>query len=575
MKKSIIWALATLFAFVSCSDNEPSTQEFPQTSITASSYTIGEKEKDYPEQPPMLGMQIGGAAYTEYTFEAGDQIRVVSEKGLNVILTAENSGKENIRFVGDFKPVAEVDTYYALYPATYDLQPDGSFPVTDYYSGQSGEEQDAALLGAVARDVSGENLHLEFFPINTLLHVAIENAPQKIDSAIIKPHSPGELVSNGTYYIDYQNEGPAFYYDIEQIKVPEFTIENPNSEGFFFNFACGWFTEGFDLILISGSDKLVRSYEGMTLAPGCTYRTIMQWEGTLPKGAVQCGVRTSYNYYQNRAVDMANQMTDIAFILGDKVTLNGVTLSSSAYSTYSEIEDSEISSAGVILLKEGGDKAMIYSLPFANGVIGYDCEFNLTYEQIEWGKYTATAFLLLKDGRKVLSDSVALHVTGLPYDTQAGEYHGFYTENERTWTDGAMEPQFMKFYWNDITNGSLNITDSAKWYGHNGVALHAAMLRWAQILSPKFHIPDSIYIQATWSVSCMYEDIELGLEFSTPDGGDSGTDLLTSTLDGGDEETITSEIMSFTPEYPCLQIEHRSAQVLPSSMVDYLKIYYR
>ena len=573
--KKIAFAIWALIALAACSNDEELQRMETSGKVSASSITIAERNNDS-HHPPIIGIEIGGSAYTEYTFEAGDQIRIVSEKGLNVVLTAENSGKEGIRFVGDFHPVAETDNYWAIYPATYALQADGTFHVEEYFAGQTGEDKDVALLGAHAEQVSGKELHLEFYPINTLLHVAIENAPEKFDYALLEPILPNEFVTNGTYYIDYMGSGPTFYYDDVPNYIDQIRIENPDIAGFFFDLGCGaWFGEGYKITLKAGEKVLTKRYEGERhLEPGYSYRTTLKWEESTTAGKVVCGARTSYDYYREGAISVANQMVNTAIVLGDQIELEGEIHPSGAHSTYSEIEDSEISYAGVSIRKNGALSEFDYQLPFKEGTIGYNHLSNLDFASFEWGEYTATAYLVLKNGRKIVSEGKTLHITGLPYDTKAGDYHGFYTEDERTWTDGAMESRFMKFYWCDISNGAHLVTDNTKWYGHTGVGLHAASFRWAQILSPEFHVPEAVNFNAQWGVWVLYAGVELGMELSNYQGEDSGVEVLTAKLGSGDELTQTSERNTLTPQYPCLQIEHRSAQILPSSGVSELQVLY-
>lgn len=573
--KKFGFAILALMAIVGCSSNEEQTLVRPSGRVTASSHTV-EAQNGSSLLPPMIGMEIGGAAYTEYTFEAGDQIRIVSEKGLNVVLTAEQGGKEGIRFVGDFQPVAETDSYWAIYPATYALQPDGTFHVDNYYENQTGEDKDVALLAARAEHVSGSDLHLEFYPINTILHVAIENGPESFDFATLEPLDSSGFVTNGTYYIDDNGSGPAFYYDYPFNRIDKVTIEHPDATGFFFEFPGGYlFNEGYKITLKKGDKALTVNYEGTRhLLGGYSYRTTLKWEDSGTAGRVTCGARTSYDFYLDGDIVTANRMVNTAIVLGDQLALEGTTHPTGAYSTYTEIADSEISYAGVQIRKNGALSVLDYQLPFKDGKIGYDCVEDIGYADVEWGEYTAVAYLVLKSGRKIVSEAKTLHVTGLPYDTKAGDYHGFYTNDEKTWTDGAMESRFMKFYWYDISNGSHAITDNTMWYGHNGVGLHAAMFRWAQILSPKFHVPEAINFRAQWEVSVTYAGIELGMELSTFEGEDSGNEVLTANLSAGDELAQTSEVKSLTAEHPCLQIEHRSAQILPSSTVDKLQVYY-
>ena len=573
--RRLLAILAVVTLLVACTDDKPSMPQ--QMGVTGSFTPTDSSDDDSQQEPPIWGVEIGGETLTEYTFAAGDKIRLVSERGVDVVLTAESAGSKGIRFNGDFRPVAEVDTYYAIYPATYELQSDGSFHVDNFFDVQTGDGGDAALLGAVAYNVSGDQLHLDFHPINSLLYVTVEDAPSQIDAAVITPHQSRTFINNGVYYINYNgDEGPMFYYDDEPNIVEELVIEKPSSDGFFISFpASTYIADGFTLTIRSGDMSVHKVFEGdFMFKCGYTYRTSVQWGDASLRGSVSCGARTSYDYYKDGAWEFANKMTDIAVLLGSEVTIDGVSYNTNATSTYTDIYDDEISDAGVILRKNGSGVDMKYSLPFGDGIIGKDCEFNLDFESIEWAEYLATAYVTLKDGRTLLSDARHIVVTGLPYDTQEGLYHGFYTVDEKTWGESAMDERYMKFFWYDISNGSLDLTDNTKWYGHGGVGLHAATFRWAQILSPKFCIPQTTDVKVSWELQNSYAEVQVGMFFSTPEGDDNPEDLFAVDIKAGETLELTSPKVGMTPDYPCIQIEHRTAQILPSSVVRYMRVEY-
>ena len=166
--KRFLSILLLCVGMVSCADSGPEENNLPKVSVSANSLTL---EGEAGEDLPSFGVTIDGADYTQYGFEVGDQIRIVSEKGLNVVMEAESAGTHGIKFKGDFQPVAAVDTYYAVYPAHVGLFSNGEVEVDLRLLEQDGTSSRAAVLAAVSEQVEGANIHFDFRPINTILYV--------------------------------------------------------------------------------------------------------------------------------------------------------------------------------------------------------------------------------------------------------------------------------------------------------------------------------------------------------------------------------------------------------------------
>ncbi len=172
MKRSL-FLLLLLVGALSCTDSHKEEAVPVAMSVSANSLTIdGEPDGDLPS----FGVTIGGEDYTQYSFEVGDKIRIYSEKGLNVVMEAENAGVQGIKFKGNFQPVAEVDTYYAVYPEYLEVEAyDGEMRVNLRSLRQDGTATNAAVLAAMSENVRGEGVHFDFRPINTILYVRADN----------------------------------------------------------------------------------------------------------------------------------------------------------------------------------------------------------------------------------------------------------------------------------------------------------------------------------------------------------------------------------------------------------------
>lgn len=296
---------------------------------------------------------------------------------------------------------------------------------------------------------------------------------------------------------------------------------------------------------------------------------------------VVCGARSSYTFYKNHNFGVANEMHTAAIALGAYVEgPNGSGAPTYAYSTYEGIWDKDIVSAGVEVYTPGTSDVINVPLPFADGYIGANSGAYIGYEEIDLGTYAARAYILVDDGTMIYSDEIILHVTGVPYDTENGACHGFYTTDSINWLDMYTDEQH-KFYWEECNNGDKS--GVVAWMGHDGVTLQSNLKapRWPQILSPKFYIPEPFYVQGYMKAlqASGIDPVTVSLSQSTEMGGDyevNGEQEQMVALDLYFLKTrsATSKPVKMTDEYPCFQIEHESALPLPTTCIERLKIEY-
>lgn len=667
--KNMFWLMVLVAALsAGCSNNHDTPPEVRRTNITASSLTINNSQPG--GALPDLGVEISGADYTIYEFEEGDMIRVVSEHGVNTILTASNSGLEGITFVGDFTPVASIDTYYAVYPHTFRIDHRGRLEVD--LRQQDGTAKNAALLAAVAKNVEGDKVHFNFRPVNALLQVGIKDTPTVYDEVIIKtyegvhsefyvhmdddmrietkmwsiePHlkiylAEDEddsfflsLLPNNTFN-DFKMEvtsttGKKYDKELNKIRFeqgfsytttmrvdynPQIKVYDIKTSSHSIDYTINIYDIMYDDVRCFITDDLQREYtqeevysmgtplqtntSGLIdktkyycsftdLDPETEYRMYFAaYDGseylafekieattTELQPMVTCGVNTSYDYYTSGYSSIANKMVNVSFVLGENFEY-GIDGKSRSVSRYYDIEEDQIESAGITLRNHVTSKEQTYTLNFKDGVIGANQEYNLGYKDIDWAEYSATAFVVLKDGTRVESEPTTHYVTGFPYDSEKGEFHGFYTEDD--W-DLNNTYSALRFPWEDISNGVSDLLNSFIFFKeHDGLAMEGG-LRWAQVLSPRFFIPsDDLYIKAYWDISSRWtaRDACLALLRSTENGGDADDEIFAYDPGDSDHYTMTSEAFKMDPNYPCFQIELQVAFRGPFGHVHHLVLEY-
>ena len=101
--------MAAVAALVGCSRNEELVVDAPRSQISL----VGSITDD------ATRVTVDGEKFNEVSWVAGDMIRLASKAGIEeTTLRAAASGKRGILFEGEGAPVADTDTYYAIYPAT-------------------------------------------------------------------------------------------------------------------------------------------------------------------------------------------------------------------------------------------------------------------------------------------------------------------------------------------------------------------------------------------------------------------------------------------------------------------------
>lgn len=344
---------------------------------------------------------VGGENYTEVSWEVGDVIRLESKEGMNATLTATASGKSDVRFEGEGSPVAEVDTYYAVYPNMNV----SNGTITLDYAQQSGD--DVALLVATPVEGSLAGLQMSFSPVNALLHVKVNGGMQLAKAEFI---NYGTETDPNTGNLKYKDTGSKFTYNYKEDsitfneKASALVVNSPSADGFFFRLAPGLeMSEGYIIRLTDVNGNVCsKAYNGKVFERGTTTRVEIDW--TQP--SVTLGAKTSYSYYAAGYPATANSCanTDIFFVTGK----NG----ESCASSYADVQDAMISDLGY----EVDGTTYTYSA----GQVSWDKAANTfcineepTYTKTLGEKTGIKAFIVV-EGTKIYSAN-NLWLTGLPY----------------------------------------------------------------------------------------------------------------------------------------------------------------
>ena len=437
---------------------------------------------------------IGGDKFTEVGWVAGDKIRVESVAGFNAELEATESGRENIRFEGTEPYQAAVDTYYAVYPSSNI----NDAKVTFYLDNQPGD--DVAALVAKAEGVESAGLTMEFKPVNSLLHVAV-NGVESLSKAEFKSYTGKALVADFTYnYADDTIEyGTA--------TVASYEVETPSADGFFFSLPADLdMSEGYVVTLTDANGNVcAKSYNGMSFERGKTTRVNIEW--SIP--SVTLGAKTSYSYYLAGDSATANKCanTDIFFVTGK----NGENCASS----YAGVQDAMITDLGY----EVDGTTYTYSA----GQVSWDkaantfCINEVPSYSTAWGEKTGIKAFIVVNGKKVYSPN-NLWLTGLPYSYN--------------FVDGSLDA-YRSAGWS--TNGKLRVSNETLWGRSTTLVLcHRRYVNYwigkadehekGYVVSPKFFVPATTMVQPSIVHSTYY----------------SGGDLARTTYVGAVSNTTSS-----------------------------------
>ena len=411
---------------------------------------------------------VGGENYTVVNWVEGDVIRLESKEGMNTTLTATASGKSDVRFEGEGSPVAEVDTYYAVYPNMNV----SNGTITLYYAEQSGD--DVALLVAEPVEGSLAGLQMSFSPVNALLHVKVNGGVQLAKAEFI---NYGTETDPNTGNLKYKDIYSTFTYNYKEDsitfneKASALVVNSPSADGFFFRLAPGLdMSEGYIIRLTDVNGNVCsKAYIGKKFERGTTTRVDFTW--TTP--SVTLGAKTSYSYYLARESATANSCvnTDIFFVTGK----NG----ESCASSYAGVQDAMISDLGY----EVDGTTYTYSA----GQVSWDkaantfCINETPYYSTEWGEKSGIKAFIVVEGEKIYSTNY-VWLTGLPYSYR--------------FVDGSLDA-YKNAGWS--TNGELRVANESLAGHKTTLVLYrirgAAIEDMGFVVSPKFCMPSAISVQ--------------------------------------------------------------------------------
>lgn len=529
MKKTLLF-LAVVAAMVGCQHADEPMVNANDNKIVIDASIVTDDTR----------VTVGGENYTEVSWEVGDVIRLESKEGMNTTLTATASGKSDVRFEGEGSPVAEVDTYYAVYPNMNV----SNGTITLDYAQQSGD--DVALLVATPVEGSLAGLQMSFSPVNALLHVKVNGGMQLAKAEFI---NYGTETDPNTGNLKYKDTDSKFTYNYKEDsitfneKASALVVNSPSADGFFFRLAPGLeMSEGYIIRLTDVNGNVCsKAYNGKVFERGTTTRVEIDW--TQP--SVTLGAKTSYSYYAAGYPATANSCgnTDIFFVTGK----NG----ESCASSYADVQDAMISDVGYEI--DGVE------FTWSKDKVSWDKENNTfcikeepeSYNK-ELGEKTAIKAFVVVEGKKYYSNN-NLWLTGLPYsyDFENGSLDKYRNDG---WT----------------TNGTLNMTDRTLVARTTTLVLQTKRLGVKEsgfIVSPEFYMPSNISVQASILRSAYFlywggSKTRTGYVGAVANNATSNTSSVTYTCSAGEDvggtvvgngEWLTA--FEITPSAPFISID--------------------
>lgn len=436
--KKIFIALAAMAAVVGCS-KETATIEASHKETISIDASIDLND---------TRVAVEGEKFTEVSWEQGDVVMLASATGGVARLAAEESGR-SVVFVGEGDAMADVDTYYATYPAVEIVDAKATYELAE----QSGD--DAAVLVAMAEDQSKSRIAMTFKPANALLHVAVSGV-ESLAKAEFKAFDGAMLASSFTY--DFASDVVATAGE-----TASYSVSNPAAEGFFFSLPADMdMANGYIVTLTDAAGNVCsKAYNGRTFERGTTTRVTIEWSTP----SVSLGTpMTSYSYYAT----------------GDSATANSCA-NNVIYSdaSFSGIQAAMIAEAGYIINGE----YVVASIDSASKTIG-----NVTVSS--WGEKSVQAYIKTKGGEEFKSADVAtVHITGLPYSYNfvGGSLDAY--RNAGWSTNGTLR----------VSNESLVGRASTLVLNHRRYSKVFVVLfnehEKGFVVSPKFNVPASVMVQ--------------------------------------------------------------------------------
>lgn len=369
MKRFFI-ALAAMAAMVGCSK-----ENTPSEVITVDNFTVDAKIVVDDTR-----VTVEGEKFTDVKWELDDKVTLASEAGAKATLSATEAG-DNVRFRGEGEYVADVDTYYAIYP-NVDIV-DGVASIS--LATQSGD--DAAVLAAATSNAPKGVIDMEFTPQNALLHVNVTGVAELKMAEFLS--FDGKALP-ATYIYNFKQGKPATSGEVEK-----YFIENPSNSFFFALPADLELANGYIIYLTDSNNNVCsKAYNGKTFKNATTTRVDIEF--TTP--SVTLGMpMTSYSYYLNGNISKANECTNNVIYFPTATTISN--LQNAMIADYGYVVD------GVTY----GKKDVTY-YPETKS-------FNKSqgFAVSSWGAKKVQAYVETKDGKRYYSNTETVQITGLPY----------------------------------------------------------------------------------------------------------------------------------------------------------------
>ena len=346
---------------------------------------------------------VEGETFTDVKWEQGDHITLASEAGVNLVMESESAGDKDIRFKGNGFYAAEVDTYYAVYPATTIVEGVATLNLAQ----QSGD--DAAMLVATAAEAVVGDIPMSFKPVNSLLHVAVSGV-ESLAKAEFSAFDGAALASTFGYNFTTDTT-------FADGSTEAYVVENPAAEGFFFSLPADLdMSNGYIVTLTDAAGNVCsKAYNGKTFTRGTTTRVDIAWSTPV---VTLVAPQTSYSYY----------------LAGDSATANSCAnnvIYFDGASTFANVQKANVAEAGYIV----DGKEYVATLDTAN------MNFSLSNVTVSsWGAKSVEAYIKTKDGNIFKSAAETVYITGLPYTLNVTANDGNWTEVENvSWnTDGGV-----------------------------------------------------------------------------------------------------------------------------------------
>lgn len=384
--------LAAVAALVGCSKENAPMDVVAKDNFTMNASIVLDETR----------VTVEGEKFTDVKWVAGDEVTLSSVAGASATLTAVSGGDTDIRFTGEGEYKEDIDTYYAIYPAT-DIV-DGVASVE--LASQAGN--DAAVLVAKAEGTKGEAIDMQFKPANALLHVAVSGVSSLSKAEFVAYKDTDTATATAlpqSFTYDFESESVATTGEVDA-----YTIENPSVDGFFFSLPADLnMANGYVVRLTDASGNVCsKAYNGKTFKKATTTRVNIDFATP----SVTLGAKTSYSYYLLNQPASANTCANnVIYFTGDCAT------------TYAGIQN--------VYVTEVGFKVDGTTYSSANGDVTWDKSeksFSMNNMTVsEKRGYAVEAYIVTKEHGTITSSNT-LYITGLPYTLNVSANDGTWAE---------------------------------------------------------------------------------------------------------------------------------------------------